>query len=420
MKSPVAATPFSEEQLALLARMNFDEAKVPPYRLPEALVCNDGQRVDSPELWREKRRPELLRLFETHVYGRMFPKVPIEARTVEESAQALGGRATRRQVEIRFPGTPGPVLHLVIYFPNAAAQPAPCFLGLNFNGNHAAFDDPAIPLSSAWMRTEAPGVVENRATEASRATQTSRWPVETIIGRGYALATLCYGDLDPDYDDGFQNGVHPMFFTPGAARCGDDAGAITAWAWGLSRVMDYLETVERIDPARVCVTGHSRLGKTALWAGACDERFALVVSNNSGCGGASLNRRNFGETLHILSNVRPHWFNENCRNRSLDAEAVPVDQHQLIGLIAPRPVFVSSAEDDPGADPKGEFTSAFHADDVYRLLGTDGMAAEAMPPVNQPVLSRIGYYVRSGKHDINLQDWTTHLDFADAHLGRNG
>lgn len=409
---------FTPEQNALLAQMNFDEEKVTHYQLPDALVCGDGEIVDSPEKWHAKRRPELLALFERHVYGKMFPKIPIQAELIEESKEALNGLATRRQIAIRFPDRGSKVvLNLIVHLPNHIKKPAPCFLGLSFVGNEAAYDDPAIPVSKAWMREGQPGVVNHRATEASRGTGTSRWPLETIIQRGYALATLYYGDIEPDHKGALEEGVRSMFMQPGAPRCGDEAGIITAWAWGLSRIMDYLETVSEIDARRVALTGHSRLGKTSLWAAASDPRFALVISNNSGCGGAALSRRNFGETLHILSNVQTHWFCENCMAESADIVSMPIDQHLLISLIAPRPVFISSAEDDPGADPKGEFLSAFHADSVYRLLGTDGMAAKEMPPLSQPILSRIGYAIRPGQHDINAEDWSYHLDFAHLHLG---
>jgi len=396
---------------------NYDEALVGNHPLPDPLMTGDGEAVTTPQQWRQKRRPELLELFEAHVYGRRLPPLPFEARVVESAGDALGGRATRRQVEIRFAAAPQPVLHLVLYLPNNPGGPHPCFLGLNFQGNHSAFADPAIPLSTAWLPDSAEGVVEHRATEAARGTSVSRWPVEKIVERGYALATLYYGDIDPDWHDGFANGVHGLF--PGAAlreNEGDNPGSIAAWAWGLSRVMDYLECVPEIDPHRVCLSGHSRLGKAALWAGACDERFALVITNNSGCGGAALSRRNFGETPARITQSFPHWFCRHFIRSAAAPETIPVDQHQLISLIAPRPVFISSAAGDLWADPKGEFLGGYHAGPVYRLLGTDGLAATEMPGLNEPVFSRIGYAIRPGYHDITPEDWQVHLDFADAQL----
>jgi hypothetical protein len=392
---------------------------VPAYDLPDPLVFADGSRVATPEAWRTKRRPELLDLFAAHVYGRT-PTAPIRmaVRVTDDEPGALAGRATRRQVTLTFgSGSTRAAMHLLMYVPNAKPGAVPAFLALNFQGNHTVHADPGIHLATSWMPPRYQGVVDNRATEASRGAAASRWPVEAILERGYGLVTAYYGDLDPDFDDGFRNGVHPLFAAPGATGRSPDAwGAIGAWAWGLSRALDYLEQDRRLDHQRVAVMGHSRIGKATLWAGAQDERFALVVSNESGCGGAALSRRRFGETVAAINRAFPHWFADAFTRYDDREDDLPVDQHQLLALVAPRPLYVASAVEDRWADPRGEFLAALHAEPVYRLLGAGGLGVREFPPVDHAVGDTIGYHVRSGQHDVTRYDWDRYLDFADRHV----
>lgn len=410
---------------------NYDEKLIPAYTLPDPLLCTDGTVVDSAEVWNVKRHPELLRMFADQMFGNVPPGASAIRLTPEvvEEGEALGGKAIRQQVNLvvsvsseAHSGQPSLVLRLLIYRPKSA-QPVPAFVGLNFGGNQTISDDPAIILNPGWIRTaNGPGAKDHQATEESRGTAASRWPIEMIVDQGFAVGTMYYGDIDPDFDDGFQNGIHPLAYAPGQTSPGpSEWGSIAAWSWGLSRILDYLETNPAVDASRVAVVGHSRLGKTSLWAGASDPRFALVVSNNSGCGGAALSRRVIGESVHRINTAFPHWFCDHYTQYNSNEAAAPFDQHELIALIAPRPVYVASAVEDTWADPKGEYLSCYHADAVYRLWGNTGLGGTVpeveLPAADEPrATGHIGYHLRTGKHDITAYDWEQYLRFAKRHF----
>ena len=420
---------------------NYDEAKVSEYTLPDPLIANDNTQIRDADTWRNKRRGEVLAMFERDMFG----KTPDAAKArqgklryeqLSEKNDAINGKATRTEVRIFFSDKKDdPFLDLLIYIPNKEDGPVPAFLGLNFQGNQSVTDEPDIMISQSWVDNQGGDgrVIDNRSTEKSRGVAKSRWPIEMIIDHGYALVVGYYGDIDPDFDDGFQNGVHPLFYREGQTRPdADQWGSIGAWAWGLSRALDYLETLETIDAKRVAAFGHSRLGKTSLWAGAQDERFAMVISNDSGCGGAAISRRAFGETIGRINTAFPHWFCADYTKYNENENAAPFDQHELIALIAPRPVYIASAQEDQWADPKGEMLSGYNADAVYRLMGTDGIGDAArkmivtqkngmvydatMPEFNSPIGATIRYHIRTGVHDVTDYDWQQYLDFADEKL----
>jgi hypothetical protein len=402
--------PLSAQQKSV----NYDESKVPSYTLPDPLIFNDGSKVTSKKEW-DKRRAEIFKIFENEVYG-ISPewKGIISATEISVSQNALNSSAIRKEIKLTLKNGKKELDMIMLLYLPLTSKPVPVFLGYNFGGNHTVTDEADILITSSWMRNNSKeGITDNKASEAGRGNDASSWQVKEIISRGYGLATIYYGDVDPDFDDGFKNGVHALFNQPPDAT---SWGSIAAWAWGLSRAMDYLGTNPAIDPKKVIVMGHSRLGKTALWAGASDSRFAMVISNNSGCGGAALSNRKFGETVDIINTSFPHWFCDNFNKYNEKEEILPADQHELIALIAPRPVYVASAEEDKWADPKGEFLSCVYASPVYILLGGKGLPANIMPRINSPVIGSIGYHIRSGGHDVKLYDWQQYLDFADLHL----
>ncbi|WP_209331774.1 acetylxylan esterase [Lunatimonas salinarum] len=393
---------------------NYDESKVPDYVLPDPLQFANGQRVHDAPDW-ENRRIEILRLFEEEMFG-VSPAWDGQMQLLELSRnnEALGGKAVQQEVKLTLERNGQWVdLVLLTYLPKGVDK-APMFVGLNFYGNHTISADEAIHVTKSWIRNNADmGYTDNRASDSNRGSRVTNWPVEEMVNRGYGLATMYYGDIDPDFDDGFANGVHALF--PDEIRNDKSWGSVAAWAWGISRIVDYLEGVPGVDHGRLAVVGHSRLGKAALWAAAVDSRFTIAISNNSGCGGAALSRRRFGETVERINTSFPHWFNRRFRIYNNEEDSLPMDQHQLIAILAPHPVYIASAAEDLWADPKGEFLSAVAATPVYQLLGKEGLPVSEWPKVEVPVMGTLGYHVRKGGHGMLYYDWMQYLDFADRH-----
>lgn len=382
--SPQTVDKLSKEREGI----NYYEEKVPAYTLPDVLTTLDGKKVSSSRLWMKARGPEVLELFRKYVYGRV-PETPYEKsfKVVNLDKTAMGGAATLKQVEITINAEgKSLVIRLTLFTPNNAVKPVPTFLLIDNRG--PANTDPTRKLKSEF------------------------WPAEEVVARGYGIAVFYNADVDPDNFDDFKNGIHALLDKN--PRPDDAWGTISAWAWGASRCLDYLQTDKDIAGDKVAVVGHSRGGKTALWAGAEDTRFAMVVSNESGCGGAALARRRFGETVERINKGLPHWFCTNYKKYNNNEDALPVDMHMLLALTAPRALYVACASEDLWGDPRGSYLSLYNAVPVFKLLGTGSDIPEAMPPVNKQVMSgKVAYHVRDGVHNMLLKDWNWFMDLAD-------
>jgi len=396
---------------------NTDESKVPPYTLPDVLKMPNGKGVTTSKEWTQTQRPYIYHLYEENQFGK-YPakKIAIRYRLLETDKHALEGIATRKQVRIYLHPTDTTVYtDVLLYIPNNAGKRVPVFVGYNFGGNHTVSSEKEILLSDRWVYYRAKGAVNNRATEASRGTDTASWPIKEILSNGFALATAYYGDIEADTSTGWKTGIRATLKEVLNIQP-DEWCAMGAWAWGLSRIYDYLQKDKDINASKVALIGHSRLGKAALWAGASDQRFALVVSNESGEGGASLSHRWYGETVQIITAHFPHWFVPKYTTYGENINALPVDGHMLLSLIAPRPLYVASAVEDTWSDPKGEFLSAKEASKVYALFHKPGINVDSMPPLHHPVGGEISYHIRAGKHAITLYDWQQYLQFAKHEL----
>jgi hypothetical protein len=389
--------------------INYDESKVLPYKLPELMKCNDGREVKTVEEWEQIRRPELIELFRDQIYGRNPQEKINVSYQIASDKMVFGGKARRQ--EIKFIFAKANQKHeavLLLFLPTNAKKPVPVFMGYNFSGNQTVSADTTIAFSpslSLIKKKDDPNI--------QRGVQAKRWPAEMIIDNGFALATMCYHDVYPDVA-GFKNvSIMSLFSDYDTYKDKPDAWqAIGVWAWGLSRIADYLITRPEINPEQIAVMGHSRNGKVALWAGALDKRFAIVISNESGEGGAALSHRNYGENIWHVSTLGPGWFCYNYNKYRADAQLLPVDSHELIALIAPRPVYVASAVEDRWSDPYGEYLGAYYASPAYKLYGLKGLTTDKQPALNHPVMTRVGYHIRDGKHDVTNFDWQSYITFA--------
>ncbi len=391
--------------------VNYDEAKTGTYKLPDPLALAGGKPVRDAKTWMEQRRPEIIRLFEENQYGRS-PGRPsgMTFDVFDKGTRAFGGKAIRRQVTVRF--SADKKMDLLLYVPADAAKPVPFLLHLGFSANSNTVDDPGVKEGEVWGP-------DKKRIPASQGRKFGKVDVVRLLDAGFGFGTIYYGDIDPDFAGGIPYGVRADFLKPGQTEpAPGEWGSIAAWAWGLSRAMDYLETDKGVDAKRVAILGVSRLGKTVMWAGARDTRFAMVIASCSGEGGAAISRRNYGETVaHLTAPTRyPYQFAANYAKFAEHVDQMPVDANMLVALLAPRPVLLQTGDTDYWSDPKGEFLAAVAAGPVFRLLGKQGLDVEQMPPAGTGVFHTIGYFEHIGGHGTIPSDWDQYLKFLQMHL----
>lgn len=396
-------------------------SSLPPQpAMPNPLVMLDGRRVTTRAQWERERRPELKELFQHYMYGAIPPKpANMKMKVIAEHRDFLGGKATLKLVSLEMDGPKAPHIDLMLVLPNERRGPVPAFVAMNFCGNHTLTDDPRVPLTRGWLSGSCKGCVNSMATEAARGTQAADWPLAEIIGRGYALAAFYSGNVDSDRKD-VSDGLYAWLAGGDPAKNNPAGrGTIAAWAWGFHRCVDYLVTDRAIDAHRIAAVGHSRNGKTALLAAAFDERIALAIPHQAGCGGTAPSRGKIGEPVSRINTAFPHWFNGEFKKFNEATDRLPFDQNALVALCAPRPVLLSNAQEDQWANPSGQFEVLQAADPVYRFLGVEGLSAKEMPPQGQLVDSPLGYFIRAGKHSMITADWAVFLNFADRHFGKS-
>ncbi len=385
--------------------------------LPDPLIMLDETKVTTPEQWHKKRKPELKELFQHYMYGHLPDPPRIRSTVRQTNEKFLEGKATMKIIDLDLGPADCPKIELLLVTPNKRQGPAPVIVGINFQGNHSVHGDPSIPLSTRWMRN-GPGVVNNRATDEARAAQATRWEIENTIDQGFAVATFYYGDLLPDKND-LNDGVLPYFRRTKEASP-TDMRAIAAWAWGLHRVVDHLVTEKEIDAKAIISFGHSRNGKASLLAGAFDERIAVTIVHQAGCGGSAPSRtlNPKAETVKRINTAFPHWFNDNFKLFNDATDKLPFDQHCLVALCAPRPVLFTNGEKDQWADPDGQLRILRAAGPVYELLGVRGIAADAVAKHDELIGDQLGYYVDPGAHTVTKEHWNVFIRFAKRQLGK--
>jgi hypothetical protein len=412
-----AARPGSPDVVAGIP-VNYDESKVGDYVLPDPLTANDGTKITTAKAWMSKRRPEIVKLFEEQQYGRAPGKPADLAFEVQDAGTpAFGGKAMRKQVKITFTkDKSGPSIQLLIYTPAAAKKPAPVLLVMGWGANGAAVDDPGVISNPVWSPKEKK---RNPYVPAAGGRGFGRLNVQPLLDAGLGVATFNYGDVDPDDLDAIQGGIRALYLKPGAALpAPDEWGSIAAWGWGISRVIDYMETDKAIDAKRIAIHGVSRLGKTVMWAGAHDTRVAATIASCSGEGGAAVSRRNYGETIaHLTAPTRyPYQFAINYAKWGGFPDKAPMDGNLLVALHAPRPLLLQTGTTDNWSDPKGEFIAAVDAGKVYKLLGKQDLGTDVIPAPNTPILHDLSYLMHEGGHGTIPADWPVYIDFLKMHL----
>ncbi|HOX55311.1 MAG TPA: acetylxylan esterase [Candidatus Paceibacterota bacterium] len=382
--------------------------------MPDPLLMFDGRSVSSRNQWFKERRPELQALFQHYMYGAIPPNpARTRSKVLGEYGDFLGGKATLKLLTLETGPATAPRIDLMLVVPNARRGRVPVFLAMDFCGNHALTFDPRVPLARGWMGNSCKECKNNAATEASRGSQATNWPLAEIVRRGYALAAFHSADVDPDRKE-VSDGIYAWLAGGDKARNNPaHRGTIAAWAWGFHRCVDHLVTERSLDPRRIATVGHSRNGKTALLAAAFDERIAIAYPHQAGCGGSAPSRGMTGESVKAINDRFPHWFNAWFKQFNNAPERLPFDQHCLVALCAPRPVLFSAAEEDQWANPAGQFQVLQAASPVYQFLGSEGLAAREFPPLHHLVDSRLGFYVREGKHSMTADDWTVFMNYAD-------